>query len=171
MARDCSRSSARSGVGKYGPSRNSKKHCFGFPKRNHTRATSPSRGSRSLSANRKSKSREMLPGNADDLHPCSIVPSVLLTALVCSESLRPVPMKILRCLYALTWIVSSQLFAADWPCWRGQDGLGVSTEKNLPTEWSKEKNIAWKIGIPGKGASSPIIVGDRAYVSTQTSET
>jgi outer membrane protein assembly factor BamB len=94
----------------------------------------------------------------------------LLTALTPSESLRGVPMKMPH-FFVLAWIVSSQLFAADWPSWRGPEGLGVSTEKNLPTEWSKEKNIVWKISIPGKGASSPIILGDRAYVSTQTSET
>jgi outer membrane protein assembly factor BamB len=63
------------------------------------------------------------------------------------------------------------LHAAEWPCWRGPDGLGVSPEKNLPTEWSKEKNIAWSLELPGKGASSPIIVGDRLYVTTQTKET
>ena len=59
---------------------------------------------------------------------------------------------------------------ADWPCWRGLDGLGVSSEKGLPVQWSKEKNIAWQIPIPGKGASSPIIVGERVYVTTQTSD-
>src|SRR5688572_19320716 len=63
------------------------------------------------------------------------------------------------------------LKSADWPCWRGPDGLGVSTEKNLPTEWSKEKNIAWKRGIPGKGTSSPCVLGDRVYITTQTEDT
>lgn len=61
--------------------------------------------------------------------------------------------------------------AADWPCWRGPDGLGVSTEKNLPIEWSKETKISWKLAIPGKGASSPIVVGNRVYLTTQTSDT
>src|SRR6185369_6505856 len=61
--------------------------------------------------------------------------------------------------------------AADWPSWRGLDGLGVSTEKNLPTEWSKDNNIAWKRGIPGKGASSPIVAGNRLYLTTQTEDT
>jgi len=61
--------------------------------------------------------------------------------------------------------------AADWPCWRGPDGLGVSAEKNLPTRWSKSTNIAWHLEIPGKGASSPTVVGDRLYLTTQTKET
>ena len=60
--------------------------------------------------------------------------------------------------------------AADWPCFRGPDGLGVSSEVGLPVEWSKEKNMAWRIAIPGKGASAPIIVGERIYVTTQTED-
>ncbi len=61
--------------------------------------------------------------------------------------------------------------AADWPCWRGPDGLAVSSEKTLPTHWSKQKNVAWRTALPGKGASSPIVVGDRVYVTTQTPDT
>src|SRR4051794_16786444 len=60
--------------------------------------------------------------------------------------------------------------AADWPCFRGSDGLGVSSETGLPVEWGKDKNVAWRIAIPGKGASAPIIVGDRIYVTTQTED-
>lgn len=61
--------------------------------------------------------------------------------------------------------------AADWPCWRGPDGLGVSSEKNLPVQWSRDKHIVWKVEIPGKGASSPVVVGKKVYVSTQTEDT
>ena len=61
--------------------------------------------------------------------------------------------------------------AADWPCWRGPDGLGVSAEHRLPTRWSKTENIAWSAVVPGRGASSPIIVGERVYVTTQTEDT
>ena len=58
--------------------------------------------------------------------------------------------------------------AADWPAWRGMDGLGVSPEKGLPLEWSHEKNVAWRTVLPGRGSSSPIVVGGRVYVTTQT---
>jgi len=64
----------------------------------------------------------------------------------------------------------ANLRAADWPCWRGPDGLGVSSEKDLPVLWSKEQHLGWTAAIPGKGASSPIIVGDRVYVTTQTED-
>src|SRR2546430_14407718 len=60
--------------------------------------------------------------------------------------------------------------AADWPCWRGPDGLGVSNEKDLPVQWSKEQSVVWQIDLPGKGASSPIVVADRVYVTTQTQD-
>jgi len=58
--------------------------------------------------------------------------------------------------------------AADWACWRGVDGLGISPEKSVPLSWSKEKNLAWKVSLPGRGASSPIIVGKRIYLTGQT---
>ena len=60
---------------------------------------------------------------------------------------------------------------ADWPCWRGPDNLGVSTEEHLPLHWSRDKNVAWTATLPGKGASSPVVVGDRVYVTTQTADT
>ncbi|MEI7733773.1 MAG: PQQ-binding-like beta-propeller repeat protein, partial [Verrucomicrobiota bacterium] len=67
----------------------------------------------------------------------------------------------------LLQLLPATLPAADWPCWRGPDGLGVSTEKSLPVQWGKDKNIAWKTALPGKGASSPVIVGNRVYLTAQ----
>jgi len=53
-----------------------------------------------------------------------------------------------------------------WPQWRGPLATGVAPNANPPLEWSEEKNIRWKIEIPGKGSSSPIVWGDRVYVTT-----
>ena len=80
-------------------------------------------------------------------------------------------MRHLLILTSILQFLVATLQAADWPCWRGPDGLGVSSEKNLPVQWGKEKNIAWKLAIPGKGASSPTVVGDRVYLTTQTEDT
>ncbi|MCM3869669.1 MAG: PQQ-binding-like beta-propeller repeat protein [Pyrinomonadaceae bacterium] len=55
---------------------------------------------------------------------------------------------------------------SNWPQWRGPDGQGVSTEKNLPTEWSATKNIRWKTPIAGRSHSSPIVWGDKIFVTT-----
>src|SRR4029079_2271800 len=51
-----------------------------------------------------------------------------------------------------------------WPQWRGPHATGVSKHANPPTEWSETKNIRWKVEIPCRGSSSPVIWGDRLYV-------
>ena len=70
----------------------------------------------------------------------------------------------------LTWLVllsiASENFADGWPQFRGPGGDGVSSAKNLPLKWSSTDNIAWKTEIPGKGRSSPIVFGDRIWVTT-----
>ena len=53
----------------------------------------------------------------------------------------------------------------DWVAFRGPGGQGVSTAKALPVEWSESENIAWKIPMPGPGASSPIVFKDHIYIS------
>ena len=55
--------------------------------------------------------------------------------------------------------------AANWPQFRGPGGLGVSEEQGLPAEWSSSQNIVWKTPLPGPGGSSPIVWGDRVYVT------
>ena len=54
----------------------------------------------------------------------------------------------------------------NWPQWRGPQSTGTAPDKNLPTEWSATKNVAWKTAIPGKGYSSPIVWGNRIFLST-----
>lgn len=53
-----------------------------------------------------------------------------------------------------------------WPSWRGPSGTGCATKASPPTEWSEQKNIKWKVPVPGLGISSPIIWGDRIYLTT-----
>ena len=56
--------------------------------------------------------------------------------------------------------------AANWPQWRGPDGSGISNEKNLPAEWTPTKNIKWKTPIEGRGHSSPIVWGNKIFLTT-----
>jgi outer membrane protein assembly factor BamB len=56
--------------------------------------------------------------------------------------------------------------SASWPQWRGPSGQGTSDEKNLPTEWSATKNIKWKTPIAGRGHSSPIVWGNKIFLTT-----
>ena len=55
---------------------------------------------------------------------------------------------------------------ADWPQFRGPGSLGVAEEPGLPETWSETENVAWKTSIPGMGWSSPIVVGNRIFVTT-----
>ncbi len=50
-------------------------------------------------------------------------------------------------------------FADNWPAWRGPEGNGVSQEKNLPTEWSPTRNVAWKIALPGPAGAQRLSSG------------
>ncbi len=58
----------------------------------------------------------------------------------------------------------SQTAERFWPQWRGPHATGVSKTAMPPVHWSDTKNIRWKIEIPGRGSSSPIVWGDRVYV-------
>ncbi len=55
---------------------------------------------------------------------------------------------------------------ANWPQWRGPLGTGAAVDANPPIEWSPAKNIRWKTALPGKGHATPIVWGDRVFVTT-----
>ncbi|HUY33274.1 MAG TPA: PQQ-binding-like beta-propeller repeat protein [Pirellulales bacterium] len=57
--------------------------------------------------------------------------------------------------------------AGDWPCWRGPRFNGVAAAgPRAPVEWGESKNVAWKAPVPGRGHSSPTIVGNRVLLAT-----
>jgi outer membrane protein assembly factor BamB len=62
--------------------------------------------------------------------------------------------------------LAAQRQAQGWPEWRGPNGTGVAPAAKPPVEWSEEKNVRWKVEIPGRGSASPIIWQDRVYVLT-----
>src|SRR5438093_4258584 len=57
-------------------------------------------------------------------------------------------------------------WADNWPQWRGPRGDGTSEETGIPIRWSETENVLWKAPIPGKGHSSPVVWGDRVFVTT-----
>ena len=59
---------------------------------------------------------------------------------------------------------------SDWPQFRGPTGQGVSDEQGLPLTWSETSNVVWKVAIPGKGWSSPVVQGDRIWLTSATEE-
>jgi len=70
-------------------------------------------------------------------------------------------------LLALTVLAGPVATAAaeNWAQWRGPGGQGVSADTQAPTEWAPDKNIVWKAELPGTGMSSPIVWGDRIYLT------
>ncbi len=69
--------------------------------------------------------------------------------------------------FAFTAQASAQDLSSDWPWWRGPNRDGVAPAgQDLPTSWSDSKNVLWKVRIPGRGHSSPTVVGDRIFLAT-----
>ena len=66
-------------------------------------------------------------------------------------------------------LVTKSTLKADsnWPSWRGVTGNGVAPDSsNPPKEWSEEKNIFWKIKLPGLGHSTPVIWQDKIFLTS-----
>src|SRR5439155_5347450 len=53
-----------------------------------------------------------------------------------------------------------------WPQWRGPLGTGVAPHAQPPIEWSETKHIRWKVALPGKGHSTPIVWGEHVFLTT-----
>src|SRR5258708_30984136 len=56
--------------------------------------------------------------------------------------------------------------AGEWPQFRGPNSDGLTAESAIPTEWGSDKNGQWKVKIPGVAWSSPIVWGDKVFVTT-----
>jgi outer membrane protein assembly factor BamB len=70
------------------------------------------------------------------------------------------------CLGLAVLVLTTAAHAEEWPSWRGPRGDGTSDEKDIPLHWSRTENVAWKAPIPSKGHSSPVIWGDRVFLTT-----
>jgi len=67
--------------------------------------------------------------------------------------------------------LAASALAEDWPAWRGADGTGVTADKALPLEWSEEENVIWKIDLPDRGNSTPIVIDDVVILTQAITET
>ncbi len=69
----------------------------------------------------------------------------------------------------MLWVAN--LHADNWPMWRGAKGDGVAeAEKNAPLQWDESKNVTWKAPVTGTGSSTPIVWGDRIFMTSQTED-
>ena len=74
----------------------------------------------------------------------------------------------------LTWTASDAALAAgsptpsadEWPQFRGPTADGISLATNVPLTWSTNQNLKWKVPVPGRGRSSPVLLGDRIWLTT-----
>ena len=79
-------------------------------------------------------------------------------------------MKRVSALGVLMVFAAATLAADNWPQWRGPALNGVSTEKGLPVKWSTTENITWKIPMPGRSGSTPIIWGENIFLNIGTAD-
>jgi outer membrane protein assembly factor BamB len=72
------------------------------------------------------------------------------------------------CYLAFIACTGSLAQADNWPQWRGTRVDGISAEKNLPSEWNVEsgKNIAWKLALPGQAGATPVVWGNRIFLTS-----
>lgn len=77
-----------------------------------------------------------------------------------------------RVVLALVVVCAAPTVRADeaWPQFRGPRGAGVAASAALPTEWGPDRNVLWKVQIPGVGWSQPIVWGDRIFLTTAVSD-
>ena len=71
----------------------------------------------------------------------------------------------------LTTLLALLAAPDDWPTWRGPNRDGVSAERGLPTTWGPDKNVLWKLDLPGPAGSTPIVVKGRIFLVTPKPET
>lgn len=76
-------------------------------------------------------------------------------------------MRVTTCVLAMSASLTLAAAGPDhWPQWRGAGGQGVVSGNDLPTEWSRSRNVLWSTPIGGRGFSSPIVWGNRLFVTT-----
>ncbi len=62
-------------------------------------------------------------------------------------------------------LLALPVLASNWPQTRGPNRDSISPDVAVPTSWSERENLKWKLDLPGPGASSPIVWGDRVFVT------
>ncbi len=67
--------------------------------------------------------------------------------------------------FFLFTLSTSSAWAGNWPAWRGPHGTGIAADTNLPLKWSTNENVRWRVDLPDPGNSSPIIWGNRLFIS------
>jgi outer membrane protein assembly factor BamB len=75
-------------------------------------------------------------------------------------------MHLLLCICLAIFVTHAWAVEEDWAEFRGPTGQGISQAVNVPIQWSATENIAWKVAVPGRGWSSPVLSKGRLYLTT-----
>jgi outer membrane protein assembly factor BamB len=75
-----------------------------------------------------------------------------------------------KALTVTTGLVFGSVNAADWSTWRGENGLGVARESKLPLKWSASENVLWKVPLPERGNSTPVVWKDKVFLTQAVGE-
>jgi outer membrane protein assembly factor BamB len=76
----------------------------------------------------------------------------------------------LVCTVSASVVAVAAVSAENWPQWRGPQLNGVSAEKGLPTKWTPEENIAWKLAMPSRTGATPIIWNNHVFLNVALQE-
>src|ERR1700736_3231735 len=71
-------------------------------------------------------------------------------------------------LAALVLVGCAMVVRADWPAFRGPGQQGQAGDGEYPVRWGPNENVGWKVKLPGPGASSPVVQGQRVFVTCFT---
>src|SRR5262249_31725981 len=64
------------------------------------------------------------------------------------------------------FLAAAGLRADNWPNWRGPDNNGVAPAQRPPVSWAESKNVAWRLPLPGHVGSTPVVWGDRIFLTS-----
>ena len=89
-----------------------------------------------------------------------------VVSLLCERNIFDPEMLCRFCIVCWLWAeLTVPAFGENWPGWRGFGGSGVAREKSLPTHWSTNENVAWRVSLPERGNSTPVVWGDQVFVT------
>jgi outer membrane protein assembly factor BamB len=94
---------------------------------------------------------------------------VLVVASICSST-GMLASRLSDASSPVSMVVQSGAAMNYWPHWRGPSAQGIVEGKGYPDRWSETENILWRVPVPGRGHSSPIVWGDRIFLTTATAD-
>jgi outer membrane protein assembly factor BamB len=97
-----------------------------------------------------------------------VVHTSQLSAVCSRHDFPEIPAMLFRdCLaLLLSGVVAGSASVENWPAWRGPAGNGISAEKNVPAEWGPDKNVAWKLALPGPAGATPVVWGNQIFLTS-----